>query len=89
MLALNTNQSINESINQCKTVVVCLWLDGYLHTAHVKNLYISEADLEGACGAYGPPKIRKAYVIGTGYEYDGNVFVAWVLQIRRAEVVTK
>jgi hypothetical protein len=27
--------------------------------------------------------------IGTGYEYDGNVFVAWVLQVRRAEVVTK
>jgi hypothetical protein len=26
---------------------------------------------------------------GTGYEYDGNVFVAWVLQVRRAEVVTK
>ena len=25
----------------------------------------------------------------TGYEYDGNVFVAWVLQVRRAEVVTK
>ena len=24
-----------------------------------------------------------------GYEYDGNVFVAWVLQVRRAEVVTK
>ena len=29
------------------------------------------------------------YDIGTGYEYDGNVFVAWVLQVRRAEVVTK
>jgi hypothetical protein len=27
------------------------------------------------------------FVIGTGYEYDGNV--AWVLQVRRAEVVTK
>ena len=27
--------------------------------------------------------------IGTGYEYDGNVFVAWVLQVRRVEVVTK
>ena len=27
--------------------------------------------------------------IGTGYEYDGNVFVAWVLQVRRAEGVTK
>ena len=26
---------------------------------------------------------------GTGYEYDENVFVAWVLQVRRAEVVTK
>ena len=26
---------------------------------------------------------------GTGYEYDGNVFVAWVVQVRRAEVVTK
>ena len=26
---------------------------------------------------------------GTGYEYDGNVFVAWVLQVRRAEVLTK
>jgi hypothetical protein len=25
---------------------------------------------------------------GTGYEYDGYVFVAWVLQVRRAEVVT-
>ena len=24
---------------------------------------------------------------GTGYEYDGNVFIAWVLQVRRAEVV--
>ena len=31
----------------------------------------------------------KAKQIGTGYEYDGNVFVAWVLQVRRAEVVTK
>ena len=29
------------------------------------------------------------FVIGTGYEYDGNVFVAWVLQVRRTEVVTK
>ena len=29
------------------------------------------------------------YKVGTGYEYDGNVFVAWVLQVRRAEVVTK
>ena len=38
------------------------------------------------------------YIIGTGYEYDGYVFVgyeydgyvfvAWVLQLRRAEVVT-
>ena len=28
-------------------------------------------------------------LVGTGYEYDGNVFVAWVLQVRRAEVVTK
>ena len=28
------------------------------------------------------------YFIGTGYEYD-DVFVAWVLQVRRAEVVTK
>jgi hypothetical protein len=26
---------------------------------------------------------------GTGYEYDGKIFVAWVLQVRRAEVVTK
>jgi hypothetical protein len=26
---------------------------------------------------------------GTGYEYDGNVFVAWVLQVRQTEVVTK
>jgi hypothetical protein len=25
---------------------------------------------------------------GTSYEYDGYVFVAWVLQVRRAEVVT-
>jgi hypothetical protein len=30
-----------------------------------------------------PKKNKK----GTGYEYDGNV--AWVLQVRRAEVVTK
>jgi hypothetical protein len=30
-----------------------------------------------------------AFLLGTGYEYDGNVFVAWVLQVRRAEVVTK
>jgi hypothetical protein len=29
------------------------------------------------------------YIKGTGYEYDGNVFVAWVLPVRRAEVVTK
>jgi hypothetical protein len=29
------------------------------------------------------------FYIGTDYEYDGNVFVAWVLQVRRAEVVTK
>ena len=26
---------------------------------------------------------------GTGYEYDGNVFVAWVLPMQRAEVVPK
>ena len=31
-----------------------------------------------------PTKNKK----GTGYEYDGYVFVAWVLQVRRAEVVT-
>jgi hypothetical protein len=29
------------------------------------------------------------FYLGTGYEYDGNVFVAWVLQVRRAEAVTK
>jgi len=29
------------------------------------------------------------FALGTGYKYVGNVFVAWVLQIRRAEVVTK
>jgi hypothetical protein len=29
------------------------------------------------------------FLQGTGYEYDGNIFVAWVLQVRRAEVVTK
>ena len=29
------------------------------------------------------------YFIDTGYEYDGNVFVAWVLQVRRAEIVIK
>ena len=28
------------------------------------------------------------FFLGTGYEYDGYVFVAWVLQVRRAEVVT-
>ena len=27
--------------------------------------------------------------LGTGYKYNGNIFVAWVLQVRRAEVVTK
>ena len=32
---------------------------------------------------------RRRFLEGTGYEYDGNVFVAWVLQVRRAEVVTK
>ena len=31
---------------------------------------------------------NKTYKKGTGYEYDGYVFVAWVLQVRRAEVVT-
>jgi hypothetical protein len=34
----------------------------------------------------------KGYLIGNlppKNEYDGNVFVAWVLQVRRAEVVTK
>ena len=30
-----------------------------------------------------------SFIIGTGYEYDGNVFVAGVLQVRQAEVVTK
>jgi hypothetical protein len=41
-------------------------------------------------------KYMKGYVFhadgiyeGTGYEYDGNVFVTWVLQVRRVEVVTK
>jgi hypothetical protein len=29
------------------------------------------------------------FLKGTGYEYNGNVFVAWVLQVRRAEAVTK
>ena len=53
MLALNTNQSINQAIN-VKQLLFFLWLDGYLHTAHVKNLYISEADLEG-----GPLKFAK------------------------------
>jgi len=33
--------------------------------------------------------VTRSLVLGTGYEYDGNVFVAWVLQVRRAEVVTK
>jgi hypothetical protein len=28
------------------------------------------------------------FFLGTGYEYDRYVFVAWVLQVRRAEVVT-
>ena len=32
---------------------------------------------------------RYRFYKGTGYEYDGNVFVTWVLQVRRAEVVTK
>ena len=40
----------------------------------------------------GPPKWILSLLIifkeGTGYEYDGNVFVAWVLQVRRAVVVT-
>jgi hypothetical protein len=35
------------------------------------------------------PKRLWSFIKGTGYEYDGNVFVAWVLQVRRAEVVTK
>ena len=34
-------------------------------------------------------EIRQANKKGTGYEYDGNVFVARVLQVRRAEAVTK
>jgi hypothetical protein len=29
-----------------------------------------------------------SFLKGTGYEYDGYVFVAWVLPVRRAEVVT-
>jgi hypothetical protein len=33
--------------------------------------------------------LQTSFLQGTGYEYDGNVFVAWVLQVRRAEVVTK
>ena len=33
--------------------------------------------------------IMKTFLRGTGYEYDGNVFIAWVLQVGRAEVVTK
>jgi hypothetical protein len=33
-------------------------------------------------------KKNTKYKLGTGYEYDGNVFVAWVLQVRREEVVT-
>ena len=32
--------------------------------------------------------IIMSFLKGTGYEYDGYVFVAWVLQVRRAEVVT-
>jgi len=32
---------------------------------------------------------RGSNFFGTGYEYDGNVFVAWVLQVRRAEVVRR
>ena len=23
------------------------------------------------------------YIQGTGYEYDGNIFIAWVLKVRR------
>jgi hypothetical protein len=34
-------------------------------------------------------KNQQKYLKGIGYKYDGNVFVAWVLQVRRAEVVTK
>ena len=33
--------------------------------------------------------VRDMLFVGTGYEYDGNVFVAWVLHVRRAEGVTK
>jgi hypothetical protein len=33
--------------------------------------------------------LEEGFILGTGYEYDGNVFVAWVLQVRRAEVATK
>jgi hypothetical protein len=29
-----------------------------------------------------------SFFLGTGYEYDECVFVTWVLQVRRAEVVT-
>jgi hypothetical protein len=32
-------------------------------TIYHANLLLSVADLEGACGACAPPKIRKAYVI--------------------------
>jgi hypothetical protein len=33
--------------------------------------------------------INFRYNIGTGYQYDRKVFVAWVLQVRRVEAVTK
>ena len=33
--------------------------------------------------------VRDRLFVGTGYEYDGNVFVAWVLHVRQAEGVTK
>jgi hypothetical protein len=30
--------------------------------------------------------LEEGFILGTGYEYDGNVFVAWVLQVRRRKL---
>jgi hypothetical protein len=53
---------------------------------NVKNFFVNG---KGQNDKQWPTKQYTENKVGTGYEYDGNVFVARVLQVRRAEVVTK
>ena len=66
------------------------WCPCCLEVVHHKWQFrptLVEIDLVVSWGRFYKYKI--AHREGTGYEYDGNVFVAWVLQVRRVEVLTK